>query len=215
VVLLLGALACGSPDAARAPTKAPPTVRYDYVESPAGAPETQGCADGQREGFADVEQYPRVAGCVGRWEGAASLRAPPTGQPCGDDLDGAPCNVPADACAPGWHACGHDGDKYDLSSRVSAGGCRKAGPGRFNAAMSHSPKEGFPCPPVLKSTVLPCMEVGVGSEPVCCGHDCKQGGCRDGVFRGRTRISLGTASGCGALFSTDNAGVLCCADGPS
>jgi hypothetical protein len=183
-----------------------------FVESEKGDPKIVGCADGQREGFADLTKNPRIAGCVGVWEGSKSLRDKPTGKPCGDD--GEKCTVPADVCAQGWHVCGFEGKADDLRDRAEAKDCDNAGPGRFNAAVSHSPSDEIdPCPKITKTTELPCVQAGLGSEPVCCGNDCLSGKCKDGVWKGRTRISRGTTEGCGAVTSERNGGVLCCYDG--
>jgi hypothetical protein len=57
------------------------------------------------------------------------------------------------------------------------------------------------------------VQAGIGAEPVCCGNDCLFGKCKDGVFKGKTRISRGTTEGCGAVTSDRNGGVMCCYDG--
>jgi hypothetical protein len=140
------------------------------------------------------------------------LRDAPTGKACGDD--GAKCAVPADLCSPGWHVCGNGGKPADLSERAAAKDCDNAGPGRFNAAMSHSPTDEInPCPKITQATVLPCVTAGLGSEPVCCGADCLAGKCKDAVWPGKTQISRGTTEGCGSVTSERNGGVMCCYDG--
>ncbi len=185
---------------------------YKFVESEKVDPKIAGCADGQREGFADVEKNPRIAGCMAKWKEGKSLRDKPTGKVCGDD--GEACTVPADACAPGWHVCGIEGKSDDLKTRTTQKECDNAGPGRFNAAMSHSPTDEIdPCPRITKNTDLPCVQAGIGAEPVCCGNDCLSGKCKDAVWKGKTRISRGTTEGCGAVTSDRNGGVLCCYDG--
>ena len=37
--------------------------------------------------------------------------------------------------------------------------------------------------------------------------------CRDAIWRGQTKISLGKAEGCGSVTSERNGGILCCYDG--
>ena len=183
-----------------------------FVESDKGDPKLVGCADGQREGFADLTKHPRIAGCMGEWDGTKSLRDKPTGLACGDD--GGKCAVPADLCAPGWHVCGMEGKAKDITDRTTAKDCDNAGPGRFNAAVSHSISEEIdPCPKITAATTLPCFQAGLGSEPVCCGNDCLSGKCQDGVFKGKTKISRGTSEGCGAVTAAANGGVMCCFDG--
>ena len=183
-----------------------------FIESEKGDPAVIGCADGQREGFADIQRHRRIAGCLATWEGTKSLRDKPTGKACGDDGKGV-CTVPADACAPGWHACGNNGKNDDLKTHTTFKACNKeAGPGKFVAAMSHGQTEEL-CPPApTAETVFPCMDSSFCAEPVCCGDNCQFGKCRDGVWKGQTRISLGKAEGCGSVTSERNGGVLCCYD---
>ncbi len=186
-------------------------LNVKFKESEKGDPKVIGCSDGQREAFADVKKHTRIAGCMATWDGSKSLREKGSGKACGDD--GTPCGTPADACATGWHVCGSDGHAKDLKDRVGLKECAEAGPGRFNAGMSHGQTDEL-CPPKpTDSTVFPCHENGIGSEPVCCGNDCQTGKCKDGVWPGKTRISRGTSEGCGALTSEANGGVLCCSDG--
>ncbi len=189
-------------------------AKVQFVESEKGEPKLVGCADGQREGFASLKDFPRIAGCIGDWDGSKSLRDKPTGKACGDD--GEKCAVPADVCAEGWHVCGVDGQAKDLRDRVDAGQCNSAaGPGRFNAAMSHSTNDEIePCPTIRPNTVMPCMQAGLGAEPVCCGTGCSDGHkCKDGVWPNQTNISIGTSEGCGNVTGKHNGGVLCCYDG--
>jgi hypothetical protein len=187
-------------------------VNVKFVESAKMDPALAGCADGQREGFADMTRFPRVAGCMGKWTDAKNLRDAPTGKACGDD--GEVCAVPADVCAPGWHVCGSKGDPKDIRDRLDGDGCHAAGPGRFNAAMSHSPTDEIePCPIITASTKLPCVQAGLGAEPVCCGDSCLYGKCKDGVWKDKTKISRGTSEGCGSVTSDHNGGVMCCYDG--
>jgi hypothetical protein len=182
-----------------------------FAESDKGDPKVVGCADGQREAFADVAKNPKIAGCFANWTGTKSMRDKPTGKACGDD--GEACASPADACAAGWHVCGMDGKGDDIADRTNAKDCDNAGPGRFNAAISHSPTDEInPCPTIRKGLNLPCVQAGLGSEPVCCGNDCLGGKCKDAVWKGKTRISRGTSEGCGAVTSEHNGGLLCCKD---
>lgn len=184
----------------------------DFIESEKGDPRVLGCADGQREGYADVERHPRIAGCLGAWDGVKSLREAPSGQGCGDD--GEVCDSPADVCAEGWHVCGVDGLASDLQSHTTPAACeREAGPGKFVAGMSHGQTQDL-CPPTPSpNTEFPCYKEGFCSEPVCCGEDCQFGKCRDAVWRGKTPISMGKQEGCGSVTSSRNGGILCCYDG--
>ena len=201
-----------------------PVGNVDYVESEPGPPEVVGCSDGQREAFADVQRYPTIAGCVGSW-GRDNLRSDRLGQPCGDDLPSARrsgCSSPANICATGWHICGNVKesdpiveDYRDLADRITADDCDNAGPGRFNAAMGHADNEAIDSCGNMEGAdalhhFLGCMNYGWGTEPVCCGSMCEFGECKDGVWRGRTRISRGVAQGCGEVDSDTTPGILCC-----
>lgn len=191
----------------------PRCVSPAHVEGAKGDPAKVGCADGQRELFADASLAPDIAGCRGEWSGGKSLRDAPTGKACGDDLG--ECAVPADVCAPGWHVCGADGRPRDLRDRVTAEQCAEAGPGRFVAALSLVIFEEDTICPGDPDTVVSCAEAGLGSEPVCCGDECRSGECRDTVWPGQTRGSMGTAEGCGYVTSECHGGVLCCSSSAS
>ncbi|TPV97253.1 MAG: hypothetical protein B7733_00465 [Myxococcales bacterium FL481] len=216
LALTTAACLCGSEDSTsrHEPVRElRPTSLSDtaFREGKAGDPAAIGCADGQREGFADHARFADIAGCLGSWDGKKSLRAAPTNKPCGDDKG--PCAVPADVCAPGWHVCGRDGKAQDLSDRVDAEACNEgAGPGKFVAAISHGQAPVVCPPPPEEDTEFPCMAKGLCSESVCCGDDCDFGSCRDAVWLDSTKISRGTAEGCGAVTAAANGGVLCCRD---
>ncbi|MGE0545798.1 MAG: hypothetical protein AB7O24_22445 [Kofleriaceae bacterium] len=181
---------------------------YQIAQGVPGSPDVVGCADGQREAFVDVAQFPTIAGCIAEWTGNTTLRMPPTQLPCGDDRGG--CGSPADACAPGWRLCGSTGAIADLL-RVSPEQCEQAGGGRFVAAISHcKTQSGCKYEPAQTGSYQ-CFEKGWCSEPVCCGNDCGQFGvCRDGVWPGKTHIPVGTDQGCGSIGSSRARGVMCC-----
>src|SRR5690606_8016972 len=216
-------VACGPPPNKNAAKKVGTEAKVDenapsplsdvkFVESPRGGdPKVVGCADGQREGFADLEKFPTIAGCLGVWDQSMTLRKGKTSKPCGDDLD--MCGSPADVCAEGWHVCARDGDYHDLSDRIDDKQCSDgAGPGKFVAAISHVKKKKECAPPPEANTRYPCLKSGWGAEPVCCGQDCLYGNCRDSIWAKKTKISRGTEQGCGGVTSDRNGGILCCKD---
>jgi hypothetical protein len=89
-----------------------------------GAPE-QGCSDGEREGFVDLDAFPFIAGCSGGWSvpGVLLTLAPACGGIAGDDgpsPSGVGCSV-ADLCAPGWHVCASAQEVADRSPTGCAG----------------------------------------------------------------------------------------------
>jgi len=170
-----------------------------------------GCADGVRDGFVDQDAFPSIASCAGTWT-EQSLRSPPTGVPCGDDI-GVPCDSPADLCAPQWHVCMTNGDPDDLSWRVSDADCNSAvaGPAPFVAASSHCESAACVPPPAFD-----CLGPGICGEPICCGSGCYTGNdCKDAVWAGQTEVGPPSLSGCSSYAPpTAGAGVLCCSDYP-
>lgn len=183
---------------------------YHVTQGEPGDPAQVGCADGQREAFADAAAFPRIAGCLGSWDGLQSLRARASGRACGDDLEA--CAAPSDLCAPGWRVCGAGGRIADLT-QVSAEQCEKAGGGRFSAAISHCETQSGCEYDKRPNGDYDCFKSGWCSESVCCGGDCGQfGSCTDGVWPHRTHIAQGTDQGCGATSSRRAGGVLCCKD---
>jgi hypothetical protein len=96
-------------------------------------PETPavGCADGEREGFVDLDAYTHIAGCSGAWEEPGITPddvAPTCGLKGGDDADGPEkegtgCSS-ADLCAQGWHVC----STWQEVSAKSSTGCAGAVP---------------------------------------------------------------------------------------
>lgn len=68
-----------------------------------------GCADGEREGFVNVDAQPNIAGCAGGFAlpGVRIPVAPVCARQGGDDgskPEGTGCNA-SDLCAAGWHIC--------------------------------------------------------------------------------------------------------------
>lgn len=171
----------------------------------------EGCSDGQREAFLDLDRYPNIAGCLGRWDGIKSLREPSTGKSCGDDLG--LCDVPADLCAKGWHICGISGDVRELIDQVDADSCHNISNERFVAAISHCIAQTGCQYDRSERPVYPCFEKGWCAEPVCCGVNCKQGSCKSGIYQDdKTYIAQGEDQGCGGITSDRAGGVLCCRD---
>jgi hypothetical protein len=221
--LLACLVACGGPGSSNQARKVGKDAKLDddapvaltdvqFVESARdGNPIAVGCADGQREGYADMQKFPDIAGCLGVWDGEKSLRKGKTSKACGDDLE--VCGSPSDVCAEGWHLCARDGDYHDLTNRITWQECNEgAGPGKFVAAISHVLKKKECAPEPGANTRYPCLDEGYGAEPICCGELCKQGECKDSVWPAQTRISMGKAEGCAAVTSERNGGLLCCRD---
>jgi hypothetical protein len=190
-----GAGGCGGSTGA---VECPPATKPSIGIVPA----TTGCADGSREGFLNGSLFPTIAACGATWA-AQSMRAPPTGVPCGNDLG--ECATPADACAEGWHVCLRQGYPGDLTSRISADDCAPSTttvPAMFLAAADQ--QGGHSCGPPL-----PCSLDDGWSIAVCCGQECilSQSSC---VFPDK-RTPFGAAV-CGDAHSGASDGVLCCMD---
>jgi hypothetical protein len=180
-----------------------------FVHGPPGDPSVVGCADGTREAFLDQGTYPKVAGCMATWADAADMRAAPSGVACGDRIGA--CDVPADACASGWHVCGAAGAVSELRS-FSPLECTNAGNGMFISAISHCASQSLTCTyDDSASATYACYASGWCSEAVCCGSDCTRVGlCPDGVWAGLTHITPSQSNGCGATVAPADGGVLCC-----
>jgi hypothetical protein len=167
-----------------------------------------GCADGTREAFVDLAQFPTLAGCAATWNGTLDMRAPPTGARCGDGIG--PCAAPADACATGWHVCGVTGDPTELSTRATEQQCAQAAPtGAFALALSHCSNDS----PCMYTAPFGCLRSVVCAEAVCCGPSCgSQNACKDGVYPTATHVvPLDEISGaCSAMPSTMITGIACC-----
>ena len=91
-----------------------------------GAPVTVGCSDGTREGFRDIKNWPKIAGCSGGWTWHGLLdsyaRKPLCNRAAGNDSHnpgGLGCSA-TDLCALTWHVC-RDGP--DVASSSPTGGC--------------------------------------------------------------------------------------------
>ena len=196
--------ACSSP--------APPPVP--------GPPAIVGCSSGQCDAFCNSSNT--VHGCLAMWDGVVSLRAPPTGRPCGGRLG--PCTSPADACAPGWALClshanaSGSESRADVASFLKGMGpqlCREGDPRMFLAAMQHadpawSALPPSPCPPAPQEGDNGCRPAGWGSEPICCGGACTVPSCGNDLWMDQTRIHIGESEGCGAVSANYASGILCC-----
>ena len=221
----LGCLRCstgkGGPPAQDGPFRQPPDIlRTDLPEPPDNPradgpvsetsepdgpipdttpPDPIGCSDGQRDGFTNAAQFPAIAGCKAGWK-QSSMIAPRTNKPCGNQLS-VVCDVPADACAKGWHVCG--GPPHgpaDITSKITQAQCA-AEPGEYVAGLGDQD--------------CACL-TGGGYGAVCCGDACVQqnGNC---VWPGKTAwmgVINNHINACGDAInsSPDLIGVLCCAD---
>ncbi len=108
-------------------------------------PET-GCADGDREGFLSLTEYPSIASCSGGWSVGGVTRADlvsTCGRQAGNsgaNKEGTGCSS-ADLCAAGWHVCN---GKTEVAAKAGAKGCQDSVPAgspekaMFFAVAQHS-----------------------------------------------------------------------------
>ncbi len=108
----------------------PPAERGPEPMTLIGSPELLGCADGTREGFADLDSWPKIAGCAGAWSIPGLLGNladnPQCDRRAGDtstNPGGDGCSI-ADLCFEGWHVCR---DPSDVESH-SPSECESIGP---------------------------------------------------------------------------------------
>lgn len=158
VVTLQDAGAASDARSEAAPLEA--SAALDVGEPPgvSGLPAQVGCADGTREGFRDVANWPDIAGCAGSFDQPGVIASPELLPVCGnqagdtnqDNPAGRGCNA-ADLCAPGWHICRDGPDVARHSSTGGCEGCVPAGEPRFflvaSGAAVSTPSEGVDADP--------------------------------------------------------------------
>lgn len=98
-----------------------------------------GCADGEREGFTDIDSHPDIAGCSGGFD---TLGLFGTGPDCvhtagddGNNVSGQGCSA-VDLCSPGWHVCSSAADVAAHSPTGCAGAAPSGEPLFFVTAQS-------------------------------------------------------------------------------
>ncbi|MGE3543324.1 MAG: tandem-95 repeat protein, partial [Kofleriaceae bacterium] len=107
-----------------------------------------GCADGQREGFTNVQAAPKVAACSGGWSNANLRAAAQCNRISGDDSanpTGSGCAA-EDLCGGGWHICT---TSAEIAAFAPSGSCAsigapantfyatlQSGPGSMNCAAT-------------------------------------------------------------------------------
>lgn len=189
---------------------------WPSLPPPPPPPSVVGCADASCDAFCEGGA---VHGCTASWAGALSMRAPPSGKPCGGTLG--PCAAPADACAPGWTLCmagaapPPGASIADFRAGMAPSACASGDPRIFVAGMSHAlsawePLPPGPCPLQPGGADNGCAATGWGSEPICCGGGCQVPSCPNMIWPNGTRIHINEVDGCGALQGGSVDGVLCC-----
>jgi hypothetical protein len=150
----------------------PAQVVVNVAPFPPVNPEV-GCADGEREGFLSLDQYPQVAACSGAWD-QPGITPDTVKQTCGgkggDDspnATGKGCSS-ADLCAAGWHLC----DGWKELAEKSPTGCAGATPPDAKPkslffALKQPSKNGSVCgqPGAGFNDVFGCGNLGAGLGP--------------------------------------------------
>jgi hypothetical protein len=162
----------GGPDAARSADAA--TADQRRVEpAPPGSPQEMGCADGTREGFATVSDWPQIAGCAGAWTFPGLLAEPARMPRCGrqagnDGLNprGEGCSV-TDLCHEGWHVC-RDASEVARQSRSGCESAVPAGARRFFLVVSGASPQGI-CTPdrAAMNDLHGCGDLGQPQSAAC------------------------------------------------
>lgn len=140
-----------------------------------------GCADGQREGFANQAQFPGIAACSGGWAtpGVFQDHLPTCNRNAGDDSsnpNGAGCTS-TDLCAPGWHVCRTSREVATRAGSAGCGGVTAAGT-FFAAAQSGNG----------------CGYCSVSSDPA---HTCTGTSCLTTCYP--TSVQTNDVFGCGTI----------------
>jgi hypothetical protein len=126
-----------------------------------------GCSDGTREGFRDINRWPRIAACAGGWQVAGLLtgasRTPVCNRNAGNDSSdptGIHCSA-ADMCAATWHACTNGPDVADHSSSGDCAGILSPGEQAFFVVMTGASPQGVCYPdPSLANDLHGCGSIG-------------------------------------------------------
>jgi len=177
---------------------------------PDAAPDAvNGCADGTREYYESVTQFPNIAGCSGGF-GIKGFAAPVScGHSAGTGKEGVSCSA-QDLCAAGWHVC------TDAAQFAIKGGdpcpLLAAGAGLFYATRQRSAGQAD-CDPASSDSgtddIFGCGSLGAPTTS--CGKLTQF--LSEGAPSGEW--SLGTMSGDEweqVSKGPDNGGVLCCTD---
>jgi hypothetical protein len=147
----------------------PPAVRGD--------PAAAGCADGSREGFADLGRWPRIAGCAGGFrvpgvdgDGARTPTCDREAGNTGANPAGVGCSA-ADLCAPGWQIC-TDGGDVERSSPTGCAGAAADGYALFFLVATGASPDGICVPGAgFENDLFGCGSFGGPVHPSCAPLD--------------------------------------------
>ncbi len=176
-----------------------------------------GCADGVRDGFADLATFPSIAACSGAWVipgiGAAA-NSDPKCATSGNDrpTNGVGCAA-ANLCAPSWHICTN---AADVAAHLPSGQtCAAITTNDFFATNQGSEASGV-CSATGANDLFGCGELGNAASATCAPLDAASGNACAAIS------SAGWSCGGTPAATTERTsvakpmltggGVLCCTD---
>jgi hypothetical protein len=167
----------GPADAAMADDVPDPELSSDPPPGPRGDPAAVGCADGSREGFADLGRWPRIAGCSGGFrvpgvdgDGARSPHCDREAGNTGANPAGVGCSA-ADLCAAGWQICTDAGD-VERSSPTGCAGAAPDGYALFFLVATGASPDGICVPGAgFENDLFGCGSFGDPVHPSCAPLD--------------------------------------------
>jgi hypothetical protein len=135
-----------------------------------------GCADGVRDGFADVATFPLIAACSGAWV-IPGLGAPANTDPkCATSGDDRPTNgvgcAAANLCAADWHICASDAD---VAAHLPAGQTCAAITTNDFFATNQGSEAGGVCSTAGANDLFGCGQLGNAASPTCAPLDAASG----------------------------------------
>jgi len=169
------------------PAKAAPGVcgcmQPDSDSEGDGIADCIGCADGHREGFSSLAEFPDIAACAGGWRVPGVLGvAPACNHHAGDDGsngNGIGCSA-ADLCQGSWRLCRSAGDVAASSPMGCTGAVDatattpaffatgQSGPGSLSCAPSGA-NDLFGCGSLGVTPDVSCAPLTRGSQNLCSG----------------------------------------------
>jgi hypothetical protein len=174
-----------------------------------------GCADGTREAFASLAEFPDIAACAGGWSvpGLLAVASPACGREAGNaspNPTGSGCNV-ADLCQVGWHVCA---TAAEVAARTAGAGCAGAAAGQdaFYAVRQSGPG-GAECG-VGANDLFGCGDQGASPDMASCAPLDRFSGdlCAELPLTWQCGQDGGDEANAVTKIASEGGGVLCCRD---
>lgn len=170
-----------------------------------------GCSDGVRDGFRDLDAFPRLAACAGGWT-VAGIEAPALAS-CGESGDDGPNPIgngcaPGNLCAAGWHVCA---DRTELVLVLGMTACDAEVDGGFFATnQASSVAAGSTCGVGGTRGLFGCGSLGLGTDPVTCSPITRWSGGACTALGGEWTCTAGDERTTVVKEQPGGGGVLCC-----